>query len=59
MPLPGAYVVHGEWVKDEEQSKGHIETIYTCSACHNFSAWGETEKYNYCPNCGAKMGDEK
>lgn len=56
-----APVVHGEWVKDEEESKGHIESIYICSACHNFSAWGETEKYNYCPNCGARMdgGSEK
>ena len=48
-------VVHGEWVKDEEKSKKLIESIYICSACHNFEAWGETEKYNYCPNCGAKM----
>ena len=48
-------VVHGEWVKDEEASMETLEAIYVCSACHNFEAWGETERYNYCPNCGAKM----
>ena len=45
----------GEWVKDEEQSQKHVEAIYRCSACHNFDAWGATELYPYCPNCGAKM----
>ncbi len=45
----------GEWIKDEEQSQKHVEAIYTCSACHNFDAWGVTELYPYCPNCGAKM----
>lgn len=50
-----AEVVHGKWVKNEEESQKHIEAIYFCSACQNWEAWGETEKYNYCPNCGAKM----
>lgn len=45
----------GEWIKDEEQSQKHVEAIYRCSACHNFDAWGATELYPYCPNCGAKM----
>lgn len=45
----------GKWIKDEEQSQKHVEAIYTCSACHNFDAWGVTELYPYCPNCGAKM----
>ncbi len=60
--FPTADVVerkHGEWVKDEEKSKRLIESIYICSACHNFEAWGETEKYNYCPNCGAKMDERR
>lgn len=48
-------VVHGKWIKYEEESKKHIETIYYCSACQNWDAWGETEKYKYCPNCGARM----
>ena len=45
----------GRWIEDKELSAKHIEKIYRCSACENFEAWGETEKYNYCPNCGAKM----
>lgn len=57
-PADVAPVLHGEWVKDEEKSKRLIESIYICSACHNFEAWGETEKYNYCPNCGARMDSQ-
>lgn len=45
----------GQWMFEEQKSQNHIEKIYTCSACRNFEAWGETELYNYCPNCGAKM----
>lgn len=56
--LPIADVVErrcGTWVLDEAASCGHTEYIYTCSACRNCTAWGETEKTRYCPNCGAKM----
>ena len=53
-----APVVHGKWVKDEEASMETLEAIYVCSACNNFEAWGETERYNYCPNCGARMDGE-
>lgn len=53
-------VRHGEWVKNEKESEKHIESIYYCSICQNWEAWGETEKTKYCPNCGAKMdGKEK
>lgn len=48
----------GRWVEDTEQSAKHIEKIYFCSNCHNFEAWGETELYNFCPNCGADMRGE-
>ena len=55
--------VRGKWVYDEEQSKDHVEKIYICSNCHNYSAWGETERiaFNFCPNCGATMwkGEEE
>ena len=60
--LPSADVrenVRGEWVKNEERSAEHVEAIYCCSACCNFEAWGETEKYNFCPNCGADMREVK
>ena len=52
-----APVVHGRWIKDNEKSALHIEAIYLCSACHNYEAWGKTEKTPYCPNCGAKMDE--
>lgn len=48
-------VKRGEWIKNEVESEKHVEAIYYCSVCENFDAWGETEKYFYCPNCGAKM----
>ncbi len=54
---------HGKWVYDEEQSKDHVEKIYICSNCHDYSAWGEVERisFNFCPNCGATMwkGEEE
>ena len=43
----------GEWILQD--NKHHIEKTYLCSNCENFEAWGESEKYNYCPNCGARM----
>lgn len=49
---------HGRWIVDEAKSANHIEKIYICSSCKNFEAWGETELYNYCPNCGARMEGE-
>ena len=44
------------WIKDEVQN--HIEIKYHCSKC-GYGAWGETEKTNYCPNCGTKMEVEE
>ena len=55
---PPAGPKKGKWVKDEDESAKHIEAIYFCSACHNFEAWGEAERYNFCPNCGADMREE-
>jgi predicted RNA-binding Zn-ribbon protein involved in translation (DUF1610 family) len=54
-----AEVKHGEWVVDVMQCAEYSEKIYFCSACRNWDAWGETEKTNYCPNCGAKMDGGK
>ena len=45
----------GRWELDVERSKKHIENIYVCSNCKTFVAWGESEKTNYCPHCGARM----
>ena len=55
MTLPSADRPTGEWVLEEQKSQNHIENIYICSSCKNFEAWGKTELYNFCPNCGAKM----
>ena len=46
-------VVHGRW---EEYSRmpGYLQ----CSKCHDahiWFAWLKDGKWNYCPNCGAKM----
>ena len=41
-----------------EPKTGHwIESpnAYACSECRIIRAKGTTGKYNYCPNCGAKM----
>lgn len=48
---------HAHWIYNKEWSEGHIEKIYNCSACQ-YEAWGESEKTNYCPYCGAKMDEE-
>lgn len=45
----------GKWIKNEELSSNHVEPIFLCSNCNNFEAWGFTECYPYCPNCGATM----
>ena len=43
-------VKHGKWVA---QDAGY--TRFMCSACGSKNYWGYEK---YCPNCGAKMGDE-
>lgn len=50
--------MRGEWIEDEGENLMHTEKIYLCSRCNNFEAWGETEKTNFCPACGAPMTDE-
>ena len=50
--FPTADVVevrHGRWIDDE--------TAYICSVCFHGSPSGA--KWNYCPNCGAKMDGEQ
>lgn len=50
-------VVRGEWVKSDDY-KGWL----VCSACHDCyvdNAWVNGKKWRYCPNCGAKMDEEK
>ena len=54
-----APVVHAHWIEDAGQSAKRIEKIYYCSACEYFDAWGEEERYDYCPNCGARMDERE
>ena len=43
-------VVHGRWVPTKAPFMNECED---CSACGYRTVWGH--RYNYCPNCGAKM----
>lgn len=48
-------VRHGKW---ERKRANLAYNIYTCSNC-GFEQWEHTGvglDWNYCPNCGAKMG---
>lgn len=56
-------VRHGRWINYPEclgyEGAYHDEHI-VCSACH--SVWNiidnDAERFDYCPNCGAKMDGE-
>ena len=49
-----APVVHGTWVPTEFPFMNECED---CSVCGYRTVWGH--RYNYCPNCGAKMDGAK
>ena len=49
-----APVVHGRWVEKEKYTFG---IIYDCSLCEN-RILDTGHRWNYCPNCGAKMGGD-
>ena len=51
-------VVHGEWVIE----RSPVEAEFKCSECDYLYIDADSyakEKYNYCPNCGAKMDGER
>lgn len=48
-----APVVHGRWVQTKAPFMNECED---CSVCGYRTVWGH--RYNYCPNCGAKMESE-
>lgn len=51
LSIPAANVVevkHGEWIRCKT-----ILNIFKCSYCCD--KFFDSEKYKYCPNCGAKM----
>lgn len=46
-------VKHARWEKSP-----HLYGFVRCSVCHGCTVWDEWadgKKWNYCPNCGAKM----
>lgn len=49
-PADVAPVVHGRWVPTKAPFMNECED---CSVCGYRTVWGH--RYNYCPNCGAKM----
>lgn len=48
-----APVRHGRWEPTEAPFMNECED---CSVCGYRTVWGH--RYNYCPNCGAKMDEE-
>ena len=51
-----ATVRHGEWIEPQRLYYGAKQ--YECSLCWAEAFWDKhsiTEKYPYCPNCGAIM----
>lgn len=51
--IEAAPVVHGEWI-DSDEHKG-FEVCSACHGCYVDDEWVVENKWNYCPNCGAKM----
>ena len=52
-----APVRHGRWINWGKSGTPTYDNYGTCSECHE-DAEIHTEHRNFCPNCGAKMGDE-
>ena len=42
-------VVHGRWI---------VTDVITCSECQHFTRSEFAGRWNYCPNCGARMDKE-
>ncbi len=51
-----APVVHGYWIEDTER---HIFGRKKNDLCSNCRTYTGIVKFNYCPNCGAKMDLER
>ena len=50
---------HGHWIQ-EFPNVGHLTHFYLCSVCR--AEWNaidnDMERFDYCPECGAKMDEE-
>lgn len=50
-------VVHGRW-EPHPRASG-FDRCSVCNDCIIYGDWAGEKKWNYCPNCGAKMdGDQ-
>ena len=50
--VDAAEVKHGRW------EKAHVSGYLKCNCCNDafiYEEWLENGKWNYCPNCGAKL----
>lgn len=50
-------VRHGRWIERCEDQDGIYEFCSECGIDTDITHYGES--YAYCPNCGAKMDEEK
>lgn len=57
--VDAAPVVHGHWVPDTWRGNDVMSggSMATCSECGR--GWLDTRRMRFCPNCGAKMDEEK
>ena len=58
-------VRHGRWIKTDNGIRININTgepfrayLHDCSAC-GWHTGNQGSRFNYCPNCGAKMDGDK
>lgn len=53
----------GRWTECDHEVWGGYTSAYRCSECgkgyHTVHRGFTTERWNYCPNCGAKMEDKE
>ena len=45
-----------EWIVDTDDSRRWDRVRFYCSSCNSWNTYGKSK---YCPNCGAKMKEEK
>ena len=55
--VDAVYVAHGRWEKHPDVFL--VERCSVCRDCNICSDWPGGKKWNYCPNCGAKMDGGK
>ena len=64
----GTVLPKGYWIDEADREYAHFgRHTYKCSECDKYAEyfvsgtenWWDSEKPNYCPNCGAKMEDKE